>query len=329
MGRPRVLALDMDPMLARTIDRLPTGPGMLYEPKWDGFRCVGSTGPVRMTSRSGRSLLHRFPEIAEALTERLPAGVTVDGEIIRWSHDGQLDFGALLRRNAASARRVRSLSRTEPCHLIVFDLLALGGRDLAHRALAHRREELEHLMAQVVQPCPLTLGWQTDNAQVAMQWWEEMPTVGVEGIMVKDARRSYRPGRRDWRKLKHTTTTEAVVGGCVGHASAPRALVLGRTDPGTGELRVAGRTGELSYEQSEELGRMLVKAGPDHPWPRTLAASWGQSGRQAYTQVAPEVVVEVAPDTAVVSGRWRHLIRYVRARPDLRPEDVPTGLDVE
>ncbi len=28
------------PMLAKLARELPTAPGMLYEPKWDGFRCV-------------------------------------------------------------------------------------------------------------------------------------------------------------------------------------------------------------------------------------------------------------------------------------------------
>jgi len=315
-------------MLAATVDRLPTGDGLLYEPKWDGFRCVGSTGPVRMASKSGRPLFSRFPEIGDALADRMPAGVTLDGEIVRWSDEGRLDFAALLRRNSASPRRARQLSRTEPCHYVVFDLLELGGQDLARRSLSHRREELERLMAAVVQPSPLTLGWQTDNAEVAAQWWEEMPAVGVEGVVIKDGRRSYRPGRRDWRKLKHEVTTEAIVGGCVGHAHTPRALVLGRVDSATGELRMAGRTKDLSYADAEELGQVLVKAGADHPWPRTLSAAWGHE-RQTYTQLAPDVVVEVAPDTAQASGRWRHLIRYVRMRTDLAPDDVPHDLDLE
>ncbi|MFE9246034.1 ATP-dependent DNA ligase [Nocardiopsis sp. NPDC006938] len=315
-------------MLASAVDRLPTGEHLLYEPKWDGFRCLASTGPVRMTSRHGRTLSQRFPEIADALARQLPEGVLLDGEIIRWAPDGRLDFGALLRRNGASARQARAQGRTEPCHLVVFDLLAAGGRDLAHRALSHRRAELERLMGLVEQPSPLTLGWQTDNPDVASQWWEEMPAVGVEGVMVKDGRRSYRPGRRDWRKWKHRVTTEAIVGGVVGHARAPRALILGRVDSATGELRVAGRTGDLAPEQSEELAGHLVKTD-DHPWPRTLAATWGESSRQHYSRVVPDLVVEVCPDPAEVAGRWRHVVRYLRARPDLEPGDVPRDLDTE
>ncbi|WP_017544746.1 ATP-dependent DNA ligase [Nocardiopsis prasina] len=316
-------------MLASAVDHLPTGESLLYEPKWDGFRCLAETGPVRLTSRQGRLLSQRFPEIVDALAQQLPEGVLLDGEIIHWASDGRLDFGALLRRNSASPRHARALARTAPCHLVVFDLLRAGGRDLAHRALSHRRAELERLMALVEQPSPLTLGWQTDNPEVAMQWWEEMPAVGVEGVMVKDARRSYRPGRRDWRKWKHRVTTEAIVGGIVGHARAPRALILGRVDSATGELRVAGRTSDLTPDQSEELAGHVVKTD-DHPWPRLLAATWGgDESRQSYTRVVPDLVVEVCPDSAEVSGRWRHVVQYLRARPDLTPGDVPPDLDTE
>ncbi len=314
-------------MLASAVDHLPVGDGMLYEPKWDGFRCLSETGPARMYSKSGRSLASRWPEIADALAQ-LPDGVMVDGELIRWANDGHLNFRTLLRRSTAAPRRARTLSRSEPCHYIVFDLLSLGGRDLTHQSLSRRRTELEHLMSEVTQPSLITLGWQTDNPNVAMQWWREMPAVGVEGVMIKDSRRSYRPGRRDWRKYKSRTTTEAIVGGVVGHARAPRALILGRVDRASGDLRVAGRTSDLSPEESEEIAEYLTKTD-DHPWPATLAATWGQHNRQHYSRVVPDLVVEVSPDTAVVSGRWRHVVRYLRPRPDLRPEDVPANLDTE
>jgi len=39
-------------------------------------------------------------------------------------------------------------------------------------------------------------------------------------------------------------------------------------------------------------------------------------------KVSPDVVAEVAADTALQAGAWRHPLRYVRYRPDLRPDDV-------
>jgi hypothetical protein len=44
-------------------------------------------------------------------------------------------------------------------------------------------------------------------------------------------------------------------------------------------------------------------------------------GRVRVALVEP-VVVEVAADNAFEQGKWRHLIRFVRVRPDLSPEEA-------
>jgi hypothetical protein len=114
-------------------------------------------------------------------------------------------------------------------------------------------------------------------------------------------------------------STEAVVGGVVGPIARPCALVLGRRDPATGQLRIAGRTTVLRPAQAEQMGALLRPAGPDHPWQgRITTASWGR-------RAEPVVVVEVAPDTAVTAGRWRHALPLLRIRAELSPEDVPEG----
>jgi hypothetical protein len=41
-------------------------------------------------------------------------------------------------------------------------------------------------------------------------------------------------------------------------------------------------------------------------------------------KVEPTVVAEVTADAATQAGQARHGMRYVRLRPDLRPDDLPT-----
>ncbi|WP_017556086.1 ATP-dependent DNA ligase [Nocardiopsis baichengensis] len=314
-------------MLARTVQSLPEGPHLVYEPKWDGFRALASTGPVRLHSRRGRRLDTRWPEVAAALDAQMPDGLLLDGEIVRWA-DGRLDFAALQRRNRASSRSARRLAAEEPCHLVVFDLLHEGGTDLTRRALRHRRARLERLFGGVDDP-HLVLGWQTGDPATAREWFDGLADAGIEGLVAKDDRRSYRPGRRGWDKYKRVTTTEAVVGGVVGRPDRPWALILGRRDPGSGALRPVGRTHDLDEAQREGLDGLLSKAGDDHPWPRTLGPAWGRETRQPYTRVEPDLVVEVEPDASVAGGKWRHLVRYLRPRPDLSPGEVPEGLAID
>ena len=46
--------------------------------------------------------------------------------------------------------------------------------------------------------------------------------------------------------------------------------------------------------------------------------------RVTLTKVRPTVVAEVSVDTARQAGMWRHGFRYLRFRPELHPDDIPT-----
>jgi ATP-dependent DNA ligase len=312
-------------MLARTVTTLPVGDGLVYEPKWDGFRARVTTSPTRIISKSGRVATRQWPELVAAF-DQLPGGLLLDGEIVRWT-EGGLDFGALLRRNTAEKMRVLRLAREEPAHFVAFDLLQRDGRDISHRSLAYRRAQLEAVMADT--DPHLDLSWQTDDPDTAREWFDGLSAAGIEGLVIKDTRRAYQPGRRGWDKYKSRVTTEAIVGGVVGTPHMVLSLILGRREPDTGELRVVGRTVDLTDAQREGIRDLTRKAGPDHPWGPTLLPAWGSKDRIHYTRVRPELVVEVQPDTATIRDRWRHLVRYVRPRPDLQPGDVPPGLDIE
>ena len=108
------------------------------------------------------------------------------------------------------------------------------------------------------------------------------------------------------------------MGAVVGDVDHPVRLVLGLRDP-AGKLRVAGATHPLSASESAELAAVLVGTD-DHPWPVELTTrQLGRFSREpvTITRVTPTVVVEVEADTAFEHGRWRHLTRYRRVRPDL------------
>ncbi|KOX11675.1 hypothetical protein ADL05_23225 [Nocardiopsis sp. NRRL B-16309] len=312
-------------MLARTVTTLPVGEGLLYEPKWDGFRTFVATGPARIFSKSHRPVNRQWPELVKVL-ESLPGGLLLDGEVVCWL-DGGLNFDALLRRNVAGRDRARALARAEPAHFVAFDLLRMDGHDLSRRSLAYRRARLEEVFDAVTDP-HLDLVWQTDDPATAREWFEGLRGVGIEGLVIKDSRRAYSPGRRRWDKLKSRLTTEAIVGGVVGSVHMPRALLLGRWKPEVDKLVLVGRTTDLDGHQQAVIADLVHKAGSDHPWPPTYTPTWG-ADRAPYSRVRPELVVEVEPDVAVSHGRWRHPVKYIRPRPDVQLGEVPTGLDLE
>ena len=104
-------------MLAKLTTAMPEGDGWLYEPKWDGFRCIvfRDGDDVELGSRNERPLTRYFPEIIEPLKAQLPERCVVDGEIVIPSTDGEgLDFDALLQRIHPAASRVRRLAEETP-----------------------------------------------------------------------------------------------------------------------------------------------------------------------------------------------------------------------
>jgi ATP-dependent DNA ligase len=133
---------------------------------------------------------------------------------------GRLDFAALQRRNTAG-RRAADLARAEPCHYIVFDLLEAGGQDLRPEPLTRRRQMLEQVFADVPPAATLALSMATDQVEQARTWLATLPAAGVEGVMIKPAGQPYLPGRRGWAKLKHHSTTGAIVGGVTGTFARP------------------------------------------------------------------------------------------------------------
>ncbi|MGI5205467.1 ATP-dependent DNA ligase [Spirillospora sp. CA-108201] len=325
------------PMAATAIDRIPQekacSGGCRYEPKFDGFRCVarvGEDGEVRLWSRRLKRLDAAFPEIVSAVSATLPPGTVVDGEIVRWGGDGRLDFSALQRRHVT--RRTGS-PIAEPCHYVVFDVLEAGGTDYRPVPLSSRRTELERLLRDLPGTSRVVLCPQLRDAGEARLWFEILVAQGIEGLVVKAAGAPYREGKRGWWKVRHRTTTEALIGGVTGALEQPEALLLGRYTT-AGALRVVARTPPLTPPARTALTGALSPAGPDHPWPSPLPAGWAgglpATGDQIhYTRVTPDTVVEISVDAAMEHGRWRHAARFVRLRPDLTPDDVPRDLNLE
>lgn len=300
---------------------------MAYEPKLDGARCLTTvaSGHATLQSRQLRPLTRSFPEITEALEERF-VDIVLDGELVVCGPEG-LDFIALQRR-LASTRRARNEAARWPASYVLFDVLSAGGTDLRRYPYQVRRTLLQQLLDDAAPP--LALVPMTTDGAAARAWLTGHLDAGIEGVVAKRLDDRYQPGRRAWQKVKTRTSAEAVIGGVLGPLRAPVALVLGRFDE-HGRLRVAGRSSVLPRPLRAELGRLLRAAGDEHPWPAVLPSTrFGRAAPVAYVRVEPTVVVELAVDAAVdlVGGRlaWRHPVRYLRPRLDLRAEDLVHGV---
>ena len=91
----------VEPMYARTVQRLPDDDAWTYEVKFDGYRALAGrdfTGVTRW-SRHGNILTDEFPQLVEAC-EHLPSDTLLDGEIVAFK-DGRISFNLLQRHRSS------------------------------------------------------------------------------------------------------------------------------------------------------------------------------------------------------------------------------------
>lgn len=328
------------PMLAKSVPAVPTG-DYLYEPKWDGFRCIvfRDGDEVELGSRNEKPMTRYFPEVVNAVRAHLPERCVVDGEIVI-ARDGQLDFEALLQRIHPADSRVRLLAEQTPAVLVVFDLLALGDESLLQTPLAQRRARLAGVLSEASGPVRLTPA--TTDAAEARAWFEVFEGAGLDGVVAKDNASTYQPDVRAMLKIKHTRTADCVVAGWREHKSGEvvGSLLLGLyADDGT--LQHVGVsasfTAKRRRELLDELAPYAMSDFGQHPWGAWAQAQahekdrmpgaqsrWNAKKDLSWTPLRPELVVEVGYDH-MEGTRFRHTAQFKRWRPDRTPDSCTYG----
>ena len=323
-------------MLAKLADELPPAGGYLYEPKWDGFRAIvfRGRGDVYIQSRDSRPLDRYFPELHDALLERLPKNCVVDGEIVIATAKG-LDFDALQLRLHPAESRVAKLAKEIPSSFVAFDVL-FWRKDFRAVPQAKRRVALEEVLGKVKPPVYLTPV--TRDRAVAVEWLKRFEGAGLDGVIAKPESAPYLPGKRAMIKVKHARTADCVVAGFrwyKGTKDAVGSLLLGLYD-GNGRLQHVGVASSFSMAMrralAKELAPLRKDALQDHPWREWAGAAaessrmpggqsrWSAGKDLSWEPLRPQRVCEVKYDH-MQGDRFRHAALFLRWRPDKPPRE--------
>lgn len=329
-------------MLAKLARSIPTTDGLLFEPKWDGFRCIvfRDGDDVELTSRNQKPFNRYFPELLPVLADALPERCVVDGEIVLPHGEGRgLDFDALQQRIHPAESRVRMLAEQTPASFVAFDLLALGDDDLMATPFADRRDALERV---IVPNASVHLTPATTDASVARRWFTAFEGAGLDGVMAKPLDGVYTPDKRTLVKVKHQRTAECAVAGFRIHkdgqgvGSLLLGLYDGTIDEPAGRLHHVGVcasfTATFRRELLDELEPLTIDALDGHPWREWAEAQahtdqrmpgghsrWNVNKDLSFVPVRVERVVEVTFGQ-LENGRFRHGVKFERWRPDRTPE---------
>jgi ATP-dependent DNA ligase len=269
------------PAEAKSVAALPHESGWLYEPKWDGFRCVAfrQGDEAVLQSKAGQPLGRYFPEIVAALLVLPARKFVLDGEIVVRSGAG-LDFDALLQRIHPAASRIQRLAQETPSTYMVFDLLFDGrlfenkGRSLAAKPLSARRMALQEFAAANINTgndpdgkrnkkagSQTTLNRQrimlspaSADFATAEKWMREGAASGWDGVVAKRLDCEYMSGERTGMvKVKRIRTADCVVGGF-------RWLRGAKASTGNAKesKSASPKTADLKKRPTEEVGSLLL-----------------------------------------------------------------------
>jgi ATP-dependent DNA ligase len=315
------------PMEMRASEVIPDEPGWLYEPKWDGFRCLahrkGDT--VSLTSKNGQPLARYFPEVSAALRALADDHFCIDGELAV-PIAGAFSFDALQQRIHPAPSRIARLARETPATYLVFDALRIGGTELVGEPIERRRAALETFARGFAGSAVLKLSPATTDRAIADGWFASAGGA-LDGVVAKRLGMPYASGRRDAAvKIKRLRTADCVVAGfryAKGSKTDVGSLLLGLYDE-AGLLDYVGFCSAFAAAERKALAERLAPhvggAGFTGNTPDAAPSRWdrGDHRERSYVKLDHGLVLEVAFDQ-VSGGHMRHGARPHRWRTDKDP----------
>jgi ATP-dependent DNA ligase I len=308
--------------LAEVEKRFP--PPYVVEDKYDGIRAqVHKAGDrVELYSRTFDRITSRYPELVEPLLA-IPGTYVIDGEVLAFAEGRAVPFTdfqtRLGRKNVAAELRTKM-----PSTLVAFDILERDGRALLDASFDERQKILRGL--PIIPPVIFAEHQRVESSGDALVAVLEREFAaarerGNEGLMVKDPRSPYRPGRRgmEWLKVKRPLRTIDVVVTAVewGHGKrrgvlsdytfairdGDRLLNVGKAYSGLTDKEIAEMTKYFLEHTVQDYGRVRT--------------------------VVPDTVIEVAfdqiqPSDRHESGYAMRFPRIARLRPDKPVSEIDT-----
>jgi bifunctional non-homologous end joining protein LigD len=178
----------VEPALASSIDRVPSGARWVHEIKFDGYRVQVhlANEAVRIFTRHGHDWTHRFKKVSHDAWHIKAASAVIDGEIVVPADDGTTDFSVLQNELKGQSTKIA---------LVAFDLLYLNGRDLRKLPLHRRKAELSKIIAG--NDIQFSESFEVDGPEMLAHACK----VGLEGVVSKVRDSVYSSGRsNDWVK---------------------------------------------------------------------------------------------------------------------------------
>ncbi|MGX4770336.1 non-homologous end-joining DNA ligase [Bradyrhizobium guangdongense] len=178
----------VEPALATSVDRVPSGQRWIHEIKFDGYRVQVhlANEAVRVFTRRGNDWTKRFKKIADEAWHIKAGSAIIDGEVVVPAADGTTDFSVLQNHLKGRSRKIV---------LVAFDLLYLNGWDLRREPLHQRKAELKKIISGT--DVQFSESFEIEGREM----FAHACKIGLEGVISKVRDSIYASGRgSNWVK---------------------------------------------------------------------------------------------------------------------------------
>jgi bifunctional non-homologous end joining protein LigD len=206
----------IEPALATSIDKVPSGERWLHEIKFDGYRVqihLVNNG-VKVFTRRGNDWTKRFKTIADDAWHINAGSAIIDGEVVAPSPDGTTDFSVLQNELKGKSTKIA---------MVAFDLLYLNGYDLRKLPLFERKALLKKNIGGT--DIQFSESFEVDGGEM----FKHACKTGLEGVVSKVRDSRYPSGRsNDWVKKTCAQRETLTIAGYALDGSKWDGLYLGR-----------------------------------------------------------------------------------------------------
>jgi bifunctional non-homologous end joining protein LigD len=178
----------IEPALATSVDKVPSGKRWVHEIKFDGYRVQVHLrdAAVKIFTRRGHDWTNRFRKIAADAWHVSAGSAIMDGEVVVPSADGTTDFSVLQNELKGRSKKIV---------LVAFDLLYLNGYDLRRLPLFERKVQLRKIISDT--DVQFSESFEVDGTEM----YKHACKTGLEGVVSKVRDSRYNSGRtNDWVK---------------------------------------------------------------------------------------------------------------------------------
>ncbi len=178
----------IEPALASSVDRVPSGARWIHEIKFDGYRVQLhlANEAVTVYTRRGHDWTKRFKKVADDAWHIKAGSAVIDGEVVVPAADGSTDFSVLQNELKGTSSKIV---------LVAFDLLYLNSRDLRGLPLFQRKAELKKIIAGT--DVQFSESFEIEGREM----FAHACKVGLEGVVSKVRDSIYNSGRgNNWVK---------------------------------------------------------------------------------------------------------------------------------